>query len=296
MAASTNTVTVWLGDQKAVEPYDPTIKVFRLQVRALEDLSKGKTPELNPFDYGISALDPHNRVLDPSDTLGDAKIVAGDALQVFLKHKEEDWDKYWATGLGVYTVFILAVALELFVKFWPWSSADVTPTAPRSITVYFLWLNLGTHAVGPELLLLCIVLLSGIIGACIWSLYALSSHVSEAQDFDRNWAAWYFVRPFLGGGLAAGLYALLRAGLFTASSGASATSMIGVSALSFLVGLFTENAIYKLHDIADTVFGNPPSSPSAGQPTNPPGNPPAGGTTTTPGGSTANPPETPPGG
>jgi hypothetical protein len=160
------------------------------------------------------------------------------------------------------------------VELWPWSSVDLTPSATRSITFYFLIWKLGTFAVGPEVLLLYIVLLSGIIGACVWSLYALSSHMSAAQDFDRNWAAWYFVRPFLGGGLALALYALLRAGLFTATSGVSATSVVGVSALSFLVGLFAENAIHKLHDIADTVFGNPPSGQpgtSGAPPASPPG-------------------------
>lgn len=260
------TVTVWLDDQKTDVPFDSTTKVFRLQIRALDALSKNRTPELNPFDYQIGALDPQHQLLKLDDTLGEAGIVAGDALRVtkiFKKHREESRDIYWAAGLGVYTAFILAVALGIFVELWPWSSADIIPSTTRSITLYVLVWNLGTYAVGPEVLLLYIVLLSGIIGACIWSLYALSKHLSADQDFDRIWSGWYFVRPFLGGGLAVALYALLRAGLFSTESGVSATSVIGVSALSFLVGLFAENAIHKLHDIADTVFGNPPSSQSS---------------------------------
>jgi hypothetical protein len=257
--AATPTVTVWLDDQKTVVPFDSSMKVHRLQVQALAALSEGKSPELNPFDYQIGTMDPHGQVLNPADMLGDANVVAGDALRVFKKHKEEFWDIVSAVCLGVYTVLLLAIALGIFLGLWPSSSADLTPAATRSITIYVLAWKLGPFAVGPEVLLLYIAILSGVIGACIWSLYVLSSHLSATQDFDRSWTAWYFVRPFLGGGLAAALYALIRAGLFSAGTGVSTTSVIGVSALSFLIGLFAENAIYKLHEIADTVFGNPPS-------------------------------------
>lgn len=260
-AKAPTTVTVWLDDQKVSVPFDSTTKVYRFQIQALEALSTSLNTELNPFDYRTGTLDPKHKLLNPEDTLGDSGIIAGDALRVFQEHQENRKDIYWATGVGIYTAIVLASALDILVGLWPWSAADLTPAATRLVTLYFLIWKLGPFAVGPELLLLYIVLLSGIIGACIWSLYALSLHVSAAQDFDSSWVAWYLARPLLGAGLAGSLYALLRAGLFSPTSGPSATDVVGVAALGFLVGLFAENAIHKLHDIADTLFGNPPSSP-----------------------------------
>lgn len=267
MAAPSTTLKVWFENQSADIDYDSAMRVSRLQMLAMQKLCSGKSPPLDPRDYQFAT--PDNQGIPADTTLGTYGIAAGADLLLVKKYRQGASDIHWAIILGVYTGLLLVAALAVLAELWPWSSADLAPATTRSITLYILFFKVGTFAVGPEVLLLYIVLLSGIIGACVWSLYVLSAHLSSSQDFSRVWAGWYLVRPFLGAGLALILYALLRAGLFSTGSTASSTSVLGISALSFLVGFFTENAVHKLHDIADTVFGNPPS----GQPTTAPSTP-----------------------
>jgi len=273
MATSSTKLKVWFENQSTDLDFDPTMKASRVQLLAMSTLCSGKTPALDPRDYQL--VTPGNDGLDPGKTLSVCGIAAGADLLLVKKYKQGRSDIRWALGLGVYAAVILVGSLGLLTLLWPWTSADLTPSTTRSVTLWVLSWKVGTYAVGAEVLLLYVVLLSGIIGACVWSLYALSIHLSAREDFNRAWAAWYIVRPFIGAGLALVLYAVVRAGLFSAGTGVSNTSVLGVAALSFLVGLFAENAVHKLHEIADTVFGNPPSGQPAGQASTPSGSPPA---------------------
>jgi len=263
MAAPPKKITLWFENQAANIDYDSEMMAGSLEQRALQALGSNRKPPLDFRDYEL--ITTGNTRLNPDKSLRKNGVVPDDDVLLVKRYTQGPSDIHWALGLGVYAGLLLIGSLVVLTQLWPWSSADLTPAGTRSVTLYILFYPVGTFAVGAEVLLLYVVLLSGIIGACVWSLYVLSSHLSAGQDFNRSWAAWYLVRPFLGAGLAVILYAILRAGLFSAGSGVDDTSVIGVSAMSFLVGLFTENAIHKLHEIADTVFGNPPSSPSAAQ-------------------------------
>lgn len=246
-------IRVWYGRRYIELDFNSQTKTADFQVQAVVDLGLDSSKTL-----GLRLATTSNVTLEPQKTLGSNGVEGGDGLVLVDAHKQDVHDLRWAAGLFVYTFFILAVAIVAFVELWPGTSAELTPSTVRMITFYILVFRLGAYAVGPEVLLLCVSILGGIIGACVWSMYAFAKHVSASEDFNRVWAAWYFSRPFIGAGLAVALYAVLRAGLFSTGNSVSGTDVIGVAAISILSGLFAENAIYKLHQIADTVFGNPP--------------------------------------
>lgn len=250
---------VWLGGKSADVPFDSTKKISRVQLEALAALFPGDTPKPNPLDYQVGTLDPNPLFFAPGSSLGDLKVSPGTDLLLIARHKQGKSDIRWAIGMGFYTGFILLFALFFLASLWPWTTSDLTPSTTRLITIHFYW-TFGPYAVGPEVLLLFIVFLSGIIGATVWGIFVLAQHFSASQDFDKAWVAWYLTRPFIGAALAVIVYAVLRSGLFSAGSSVSAVSVIGVSTLSFLVGLFAENALFMLHRVADQMFGNPPDS------------------------------------
>jgi hypothetical protein len=256
MATPSTDLKVWFENQAPANiAFDSTMRVSRVQMLAMQALCSNRSPPLDPRNYEIAG--PGGPGLDPNSSLSTCGVTAGADLYLVEKYKQKPSDIHWAIGLGVYTGLILVAGLIAISQLWPWTSADLTPTATRSVTFYLFAWPVGTYALGPELQLLYIVILSGTIGACVWSLYALSLHMSAIQDFNRIWAAWYIVRPFLGAGLAVALYAVIRAGLFSAGSGVDDANVLGVAALSFLVGLFAENAVHQLHRVADTLFGDP---------------------------------------
>lgn len=254
------TVKVWLDGQTTDIPFDSTKKVSTIQLEALASLFNNKPTQPNPLDYQIGSLVSKDLVLAPSTTLGEANIVAGADLILLKKHKQGKSDINWAIGMGFYTGIILLFSLYFLASLWPWTTAGMTPSSNQLVTMHFLLWTYGPYAVGPEVLLLFIVFLSGIIGACVWGIYVLAQHFSAAQDFDKAWVAWYLTRPFIGAGLAVIVYAVIRGGIVPAGSGASSVSVVGVSAMAFLVGLFAENAVHMLHKAADSIFGNPPDS------------------------------------
>jgi hypothetical protein len=93
--------------------------------------------------------------------------------------------------------------------------------------------------------LIFVVIFSGIIGACTFSLFAISHHLGADKDFDKQWQAWYLLRPIIGG-------------VLTIGADLKNLNLIGVAAISGLVGMFSEHAMHKLQDLADTLFGAAP--------------------------------------
>lgn len=104
--------------------------------------------------------------------------------------------------------------------------------------------------------LLLIVLLAGALGALVHGLRSLSWYIGNRRAV-WSWSAMYFMLPFLGAGLAAIFYLVIRGGFFSPTSTVETTSPFGFAALAALVGMFTEPAVIKLRKVAITVFEPP---------------------------------------
>jgi hypothetical protein len=110
-----------------------------------------------------------------------------------------------------------------------------------------------------------VMIIVGGIGACVFSLFAIAHHVGAAKDFNVSWFAWYLFRPFIGSGLALIFYFLVRGGVLTLGASLQNLNLVVVAGMSGLVGMFSEQALHKLQDLADTLFGAAPGDGKAEQ-------------------------------
>lgn len=110
--------------------------------------------------------------------------------------------------------------------------------------------------------LFLLVLLAGALGACVHAVRSISWYVGN-RSFVTSWLLYYYLRPFMGAGLAAIFYFVIRGGFFSPTANFSETSPFGFCALATLIGLFSENAVLKLKDIADVFFVKPKTGADA---------------------------------
>ena len=102
--------------------------------------------------------------------------------------------------------------------------------------------------------LLLISLWFGALGSLLHAGSSFASFVGNRQLLG-SWLPWYIVRPFLGAGLAAVFYVVVRAGLATTGGMPLAdVSHFTVAAAAALVGLFTHRATVKLGEVFDAIF------------------------------------------
>lgn len=119
---------------------------------------------------------------------------------------------------------------------------------------------LGTFPISNEERLVLIVLLCGALGALLHGLRSLRWYVGT-RHLKQSWLLQYYVFPFLGALLAFGIYTVLRGGFFNPATDVSDTNPLSFAAAAFLVGLFNEEAIEKLREIARAFFTPKPPGP-----------------------------------
>jgi hypothetical protein len=93
----------------------------------------------------------------------------------------------------------------------------------------------------------------GALGGVVAGLRAAANHLGRG-DFSVNWAAWYLIRPFVGGFTALLLWWAIVAGLLGVTASGDSLNAYGVAILAGLSGLFSKKALAKLSDVFDTVF------------------------------------------
>ena len=123
--------------------------------------------------------------------------------------------------------------------------------------------------VWDEVRLLWIVILAGALGSLIHALRSVYWYVGN-RNLVRSWLAKYFVQPFAGSALAVMFYFVIRGGFFSPQSDFSQTSPFGFAALSAMVGLFSEQAVLKLKQVAETVLSKPEQGADPTTPTKAP--------------------------
>ncbi|MDE1837978.1 MAG: hypothetical protein KGJ23_15360 [Euryarchaeota archaeon] len=253
---------VW--KKKSAHVFDPSEKASKLVADTLDKTYPEELPMIARF--ALRRLGSDTTPLDLSKSLADLNVAAGDVLVLEKSHVMDRSDEWYAGGAAIYSSIMLLALSYLLSIVWPVVPGDLSASSTRQVKISFLLWQMGPFAVGPETILLLVAVLSGAVGACIYSLWAITHHYSALKDFDLVWMGWYILRPPLAAGLAFVVYVALRAGVISSSTSVPNTSVLGIAVICFLTGMFAEHAFSKLQSIADTIFGPTPDSPSGKAP------------------------------
>ena len=143
----------------------------------------------------------------------------------------------------IYVIVVYIVAwLIAIVWFWTLSARNLLP----------VWLNPYTLAYECALI--------GAIGGILYCLRAVYINRSVRNSWDPNWNIWYFVRPLVS--MIAGFTAFifLKAGLLILDAEHDSSSAYhGFLAFSFVAGLNVDRFLYRLEEVAKSLWGIRPS-------------------------------------
>lgn len=191
------------------------------------------------------------------------------ATEVKEKHKEHAPPKLGQVGaspvglIGIilitaYLIFFSILLLYGLVQFWPPPPA-AKGVAPTSSSVTFLF---WPFSISDEIRLLLIVALAGALGAMVHALRSFYWYVGN-RVLVRSWLIMYILLPFVGTTLGLVFYLVIRGGFFTTQAPVQQASPFGFTALAGLVGLFSEQAVLKLKQVAETLLAKTPKGEEA---------------------------------
>ena len=155
--------------------------------------------------------------------------------------------------LAAFLILMVALCLYGLVILWPAPVPAGPPdqNVPSKITV-LIW----TLWIYDEVRLLLIVSLAGTLGTLIHEIRSLYWYIGS-RALVRSWIAKYLMQPFAGTALAVVFYLVIRGGFFSPQAGFKQTSPFGFAALGAMVGMFSEQAVLKLKEVAETVLAKP---------------------------------------
>ena len=162
-------------------------------------------------------------------------------------------------GIVLITAYLILASILLLyslVQFWP-PPAPTAGSAPTSSPAAFLF---WTFSVSDEVRLIFIVAMAGALGGLVHALRSLYWYVGN-RELVLSWLAKYILLPFVGSTLGLVFYFVIRGGFFSPAATIEQTSPFGFAALAGLVGMFSEQAVLKLKEVAETLL----SKPSAGE-------------------------------
>jgi hypothetical protein len=101
-----------------------------------------------------------------------------------------------------------------------------------------------------------VVLFAGMMGALIRALVGLYWHMGR-KDFSFNWIWYYIIQPFFGASLGLVFYMVIRGGFSGGSIGKG--NVFAFAAVGALTGLFSDNAMAKLKQVAEALLVEAPA-------------------------------------
>jgi len=158
-------------------------------------------------------------------------------------------------GIVLITAYLILVSLLLMyglVQFWPLPTPAEGPAPVSSPVTFFFW----TLLVSDEVRLIFIVAMAGALGSLVHALRSLYWYVGN-RELVFSWLAKYILLPFVGSTLGLVFYFVIRGGFFSPEATIEQTSPFGFAGLGALVGMFSEQAVLKLKDVAETLLAKP---------------------------------------
>jgi len=140
------------------------------------------------------------------------------------------------------------------------------------ILLLVLWLDYPKRWFGipdakyPAIFKFGVAWLSGTLGGTLFDLKWLYHSVARSiWHLDRR--LWRIFTPHVSGGLAFAVVALVSSGVVRLFDSAAVQSGSLIAGIAFLIGYFSDSAIAKLSELAETLFGAtrskaPPAHPS----------------------------------
>ena len=128
---------------------------------------------------------------------------------------------------------------------------NIQSASQQEFPWYFLW---WTITITSELRLLLLVLFAGCLGSSIFALKSVADYVGD-QKLYESWFSFYLVQPLEGAGVAFIFYLVLRGGFLAGTTvDVKSTNPFGIIAMAALVGVFSDDAFLKLHEVFETLF------------------------------------------
>ena len=107
----------------------------------------------------------------------------------------------------------------------------------------------------PDRTLLCLVAIVGALGALIHAMRSFYAFVGNGQ-LKYCWLPMYILLPCIGSALALIFFLILKGVLSSPpATGATYNTTLGYLAVAGIVGLFTEETIVKIQEVAQTILG-----------------------------------------
>lgn len=154
--------------------------------------------------------------------------------------------------LIVYFIGLSTLVFYSLVQFLPERTSTETTAAGMSTMTYLYW----TMTIAGEIRLFITVALAGSLGSLVHALRSLYWYIGH-RVLVRSWVPKYILMPFVGATLSVVFYFVIRGGFFAAGTNVSQTNPYGFIAVGVLIGMFTEQAVLKLKEVAETMLAKP---------------------------------------
>lgn len=156
----------------------------------------------------------------------------------------------------------LVTLVQLWI-FWPTaletahvrggSATQAGELPPRKIVNY---LGITRFTLPTEIIFFIMVALAGALGGLLHATRSLVIYAGT-RTLRWSWVAYYMLLPLVGAMGGTLFYVVLRAGLFSPSTEVDQASPFGFAAVATLVGLFSQQALEKLRELAGHMFSSP---------------------------------------
>ena len=158
----------------------------------------------------------------------------------------------------IYLILFSLILLYGLVQLWPPPVPESESSLSNSVVQFYFW----TFNDSEHIRIILIVALAGALGALVHALRSFYWYAGH-RTLVRSWLIMYILLPFVGSTLGLLFYLVIRGGFFSTQATSQEASPFGFAALAGLVGLFSEQAVLKLKQVADTLLAKAPKGEEA---------------------------------